>query len=288
MSKFALRECVFVGSVLVVLVSAPDARLAAQPVPPPAATIAAGQPTPIPNLSANPWAGGIGVDFVPVLGSPSPMRQDPAHPFVPNGTGAQPTYRIADLSNPNLKQWAKDLMKKDNDEVLAGKIAFTPRQSCMPAGVPGFILYGGGAVHFVQTPKKVTMVFDGDMQVRHVYMDVPHSKDPKPSWYGESIGRYEGDTLVIDTIGQNASTVLDAYRTPHSDKLHVVERWRITNEGNGLEVLVTIDDPETFNQPWQAIRRYRKAPGTLGEQICAEGNFLLFDYGIPVANKSDF
>ena len=291
MFRLASKHVLLMGGALALVSAALTQDAQAQPAPfnaPAAATIAAGQPTPIPNLSANPWAGGIGVDFVPVLGSPSPLRQDPAHPFVPNGAGAQPTYRIADLSNPNLKQWAKDIMKKDNDEVLAGKIAFTPRQSCMPAGVPGFILYGGGSVHFVQTPKVVTMIFDGDMQVRHVYMDVPHSKDPKPSWYGESIGRYEGDTLVIDTIGQNGKTVLDAYRTPHSDKLHVVERWRITNEGNGLEVLVTIDDPETFNQPWQAIRRYRKIPGMLGEQICAEGNFLLFDYGIPVAKTPDF
>src|SRR5580700_3443965 len=136
---------------------------------------AAAQTASPPDFSSNftSWAAGIGVDFTPVDGSPSPLRQDPAHPFVPNGTGRQPTYRIADLSNPHLKQWAKDIMKKDNDEVIAGKIAFTPRQSCMPAGVPGFILYGGGAVHFVQTPKKVTMVFDGDMQVRHVYMNVP-------------------------------------------------------------------------------------------------------------------
>jgi len=64
----------------------------------PAQGIFAGQPTPIPNLSANPWAGGIGVDFVPVLGSPPILHQDPAHPFVPNGTGAQPTYRVADLA----------------------------------------------------------------------------------------------------------------------------------------------------------------------------------------------
>ena len=78
-----------------------------------------------PDLSSNftSWAAGVGVDFTPVEGSPSPLRQDPAHPFVPNGTGRQPTYRIADLSNPNLKQWAKDIMKKDNDEVIAGKIA---------------------------------------------------------------------------------------------------------------------------------------------------------------------
>jgi hypothetical protein len=102
----------------------------------------------------------------------------------------------------------------------------------MPAGVPGFILYGGGAVRFLQTPKEVTMIFDGDMQVRHVYMDVPHSANVKPSWYGESVGHYEGDTLVVDTVGQNTKTVVDAYRTPHSDKLHVVERWRMVDNGN--------------------------------------------------------
>jgi hypothetical protein len=73
---------------------------------------------------------------------PGIVRVDPAHPYVPNGTGAQPTYRIAHLTNPNLKPWVKERMKKDNDEVLAGKIAFTPRSSCRPAGVPGFMSYG--------------------------------------------------------------------------------------------------------------------------------------------------
>jgi len=245
----------------------------------------------IPDFSSNQtaWANGIGVDFAAVPGAPPINHQDPAHPFVPNGTAAQPTYRIADLAaNTNLKQWAKDIMKKDNDEVLKGKIAFTPRQSCMPAGIPGFILYGGGTTYFVQTPKEVTMIFDGDMQVRHVYMNVPHSKNPKPSWYGESVGHYEGDTLVIDTIGQNTKTLVDVYRTPHSEKLHVVERWRMIDDGKGLEVLVTIDDPDTYNQPWQATRRYRRVQQAVSEQVCAEGNFLLFDYGLPVAKTPDF
>ena len=98
----------------------------------------------------------------------------------------------------------------------------------------------------------------------------------------------EGDTLVVDTIGQNTKTVVDAYRTPHSDKLHVVERWRMVDNGNTLEVLVTVDDSDTYNQPWQGLRRYRRAQGQLGEQICAEGNFLLFDYGVPVAKTPDF
>jgi hypothetical protein len=69
-----------------------------------------------------------------------PVASDSAHPYVPNGNSAQPTYRIADIGNPNLKPWVKEAMKKDNDEVLAGKITFS---SCVPAGVPAFMAYGG-------------------------------------------------------------------------------------------------------------------------------------------------
>jgi len=242
----------------------------------------------IPDFSSDTWAGGVGRDFIAVPGSPSPNRQDPAHPFVPNNSGKQPTYRIADLSNPNLKQWVKDVMKKDNDEVLAGKIAFTPRQSCKPAGVPAFMMFGGGNLHFVQTPKEVSIIFDGDQQVRHIYMDVPHSKNVQPSWYGESVGHYEGDELVVDTIGLNTKTFVDAYRTPHSDKLHVVEHWKTIDDGNQLEVAMMIDDPDAFNQPWKAMARYRRVQNPYVEEVCAEGNFMLFDYGIPVAAKADF
>jgi hypothetical protein len=123
------------------------------------------------------------------------QHRHPAHPFVPKNTGRQPTYRIADLTNPNLKPAAKARMKKDNDEVLAGKIAFTARSSCQPAGVPGFDSFGGAQPYFfVQTPKEVLIIFSSDEQVRHVYLDVPHSPNLKPSWYGESIGHYEGDS----------------------------------------------------------------------------------------------
>src|ERR1700704_3924239 len=171
MTRIASIERLFAGCALTVLACATAALAASSNASPP-------------DFSSNgtAWITPNGGELTAVPGSPSPLRQDPAHPFVGNGQGKQPTYRIADLSNPNLKQWAKDVMKKDNDEVVAGKIAFTPRQSCMPAGVPGFILYGGGAVRFLQTPKEVTMIFDGDMQVRHVYMDVPYSENVKPSW----------------------------------------------------------------------------------------------------------
>jgi hypothetical protein len=82
---------------------------------------------------------------------------------------------------------------------------------------PGFL---------AQTPKEVWIIVPSNQQVSRVYMDVPHSANPKPCWCGESVGHYEGDTLVIDTIGLYDKTVVDVYRTPHTEKLHVVERWR--------------------------------------------------------------
>ncbi len=237
------------------------------------------------------WQGGNGVNFIAVPGSPRPVTNDPAHPHISNGEATrrniQPTYRIADLTNPNLKQWAKDVMKKDNDEVLAGKVGYTPGSSCKPAGVPAFML-DGGPFFFVQTPKKVTIIAQGGPDVRHIYMDAPHSKNIKPSWYGESVGHYEGDTLVIDTIGLNTKSFVDHFRTPHTEKLHVVERWRMIEGGKQIESLITIDDPDTFNQPWQAVLRWNRVQRTLPEIICAEGNLTLFDYDTPMDDTPDF
>jgi hypothetical protein len=248
----------------------------------------------VPDFSSNlaGWVN-IGGDFQPVDGAPAPSRSDPAHPYVTNQDfrlhGTQPTFRVADLTHPNIKPWAKELMKRENDKVLAGGIGYTPRSSCMPAGVPLFLMFPvAEPLYFLQTPKQVTMIFAGDAQVRRVYLDVPHSKTPKPSWYGESVGHYEGDTLVIDTIGMNAKTYVDNYRTPHTEKLHVVERWKLADDKT-LQVTLTVDDPDTFNAPWQATHRYRRIqrPATY-EEVCAENNQQMFDYRIPVANKPDF
>jgi hypothetical protein len=282
MSSFAWSARFIAGSVLTGFIGATAAApaLAQQKAGPP-------------DFSSNQvgWVGvnGGGPGFEPVPGLLPPISSDPAHPFVPNGAGRQPTYRIADLTNPNLKPWVKEHMKKDSDEVLAGKIAFTARSSCMPAGVPGFMAYGGASpVYFVQTPKQVWMVYSGDAQVRRIYLDVQHSEHPKPSWYGESVGHYEGDTLVIDTIGLNAKTVVDPYRTPHTEKLHVVERWKMAADGQAMDVTFTVEDPDAFNAPWSGTRRYRRVQQPLLEEVCAENNQHLFDYHIPVANKPDF
>jgi hypothetical protein len=122
MSSFAFRDKLLAGVIFAGVSAAAIAPAVAQ------------QETP--DFSSNNvgWVGlnGGGPFFEPVPGRLPPVTQDPAHPFVPNGVGKQPTYRIADLSNPNLKPWVKEHMKKDNDEVLAGKVAFTAGSSCMP------------------------------------------------------------------------------------------------------------------------------------------------------------
>jgi len=247
----------------------------------------------MPNFGGKEGIGwvGIGGEFLSVPGDmgPKPNYFYPKYPYVPNNTGRQPTYRIADLTHPNLKPWVKERMKKDNDEVLAGKIGFTARSSCMMAGVPAVWGYGGPSpFYFIQTPKQVWIVFSGDQQVRRVYMDTPHSEKPKPSWYGESIGRYEGDTLVVDTIGLTDKTFVDNYRTPHTPKMRVVERFKLVEDGAQMEMQFTIHDPDSFHEPWSALRRFRRASQTYHEEVCAEGNRMLFDYNIPQAGKADF
>jgi hypothetical protein len=235
----------------------------------------------------------VGPDYQPVAGALGPVASDPAHPYLSNAAarraGSQPTFRVADLTNPNLKPWAKAVMKRENDKVLAGGIGYTPRSSCMPAGVPAFMLFPVvEPLYVLQSPKQVTMVFSGDAQVRRIYLDVPHSAHPKPSWYGESVGHYEGDTLVIDTIGLNDKSYLDNYRTPHSEKLHVVERWKLVDPMT-IQVVFTVDDPDTFSEPWTASYGFRRIERPMPyEEVCAENNQHLFDYHVPTANRPDF
>ena len=228
-------------------------------------------------------------DFIPPLEGPKPVSFDPAYPYVPNNARRQPTFRIADLSNPNVLPWAKAQMKTSNEAVLAGKIAYTPRSSCRPAGVPAFMLFIVEPIFFVQSPREVLIIYSGDQQVRRVDLDVPHSANPKPSWYGESIGRYQNGALVIDTIAFNDKTFVDNYRTPHTDKLHVVEHWKLTDGGKMLEAQFRVEDPGAFVAPWSGLQRYRRVQETMGEQVCAENNTgAVFDYHIPFADKPDF
>ncbi len=234
----------------------------------------------------------IGTDYEAVPGGPTPVTYDPAHRYVPNGSGEQPTFRVADINNPNLTQFAKDELKKSNDMVLKGFAMYARESRCWASGVPTYLLNPAQPTFILQEPKKITMMWQMDQQVRHIYMNVPHSRNPKPSWYGESVGHYEGDTLVVDTIGQNTKTFIDNYRTPHSDKLHVIERFHLVENGAKLQADITIEDPAALIQPLHVTHQWRKVQGPMIESRCADGeSFNPFEQQaepIPTADKADF
>jgi hypothetical protein len=247
-----------------------------------------------PDFSAN-NAGWIamGTDWDALPGSPPPVKQDPAHRYVPNNTGAQPTFRIADINNPNLTEFAKASLKKTNDDVLAGKPMWSRSARCWATG-PAFLLTPAQPMYFIQAPQQVRILAQHDNDVRRIYLDVPHSANVKPSWYGESVGRYEGDTLVVDTIGFNDKTFIDNFRTPHSEKLHLVERYRLIDNGERLEAEVTIEDPAVLIKPLHVSHRWRRVQQPIQEWRCAAGesnnpfSFAPDVDRLPTAAKSDF
>jgi hypothetical protein len=238
----------------------------------------------------------FGVDDLlpPPAGGPGPITSDEAHPYVPNNYGPRSTYRVADFSNPILQSWTIPSMKKANDEVLAGKVPFRARERCWPVGVPGFDAYSlVEPFYFYQTPGEVVVIAQNGPEVRHIYLNVTHSKDVKPSWYGESVGHYEnGDTLVIDTIGISAKSFVDNYRTPHTDQLHVVERWKLAADGKMVDVSIFVEDPGAFTTPWTAVQRWRRAENApISPIACNENNGDFFGQGlvpVPEATKPDF
>ena len=236
-----------------------------------------------------------GDDFLRPDSGPGPVTYDPAHPYVPtNPAGTrQPTYHVADVTNPILKPWAAKEMRRANQEVLSGGVPFVPRERCWPAGVPGFVLEPPFNISiFIETPKEILFIHQQDQQIRHIYMNVPHSAHPKPSWTGESVGHFEGDELVVDTIGVDERTLMDNYRTPHTDKLHVVERFRLSNGGKTLTDTVRVEDSGAFNMPWTAVQRWKRTSrGPIEEISCAENNQNFYNYEvrpIPQAGKPDF
>ena len=175
----------------------------------------------------------------------------------------------------------------------SGKVPFRARERCWPVGVPGFDAYSPAEpFYFLQRANEIVVINPGGPEIRHIYLDVPHSKNIKPSWYGESVGHYEdGDTLVIDTIGISPKSYVDNYRTPHTDQLHVVERWKLAADGNKVDVSVFVEDPGAFTTPWTAVQRWRRYNEPLSGATCNENNGDFFDHGlvpIPQAAKPDF
>jgi hypothetical protein len=252
---------------------------------------------PVPDFAPDSATGWLAQDdeFIPPPDGPGPIVSDPAHPYISFykwRTNPSPAFRVADLTNPILQPWVKERLKKVNERALSGKVVSIPKERCWPVGVPAFLLLPATPVYFIQTPREVLMIWTQDHQVRRVSLNVPHSAGIKPSWFGESIGRYEGDTLVVDTIGHSTRTFVDNYQTPHTDALHVVERFRMIDGGKTLEVKAHVEDPGAFTTPWDAVQRYgRVKQGPLPEMACAENNDDYFHHGLdpmPHADTPDF
>jgi len=160
---------------------------------------------------------------------------------------------------PWALKMAKERMSKDD-----------PEANCLPTGVPRLAPYPW---NIVQGPKYTYILFEGNIHsYRQIFMDGrKHSADPNPTWYGESIGKYDGDTLVIDTIGFNDKFWFDFAGHPHTEKLHTIERYRRPDLGH-LEWETTIDDPGAYTKPFTLYGHASLQTDDILEYICQENN----------------
>jgi hypothetical protein len=232
----------------------------------------------------------------PPAGLRGPIKSHPKYPYHGNNDGpGQVTARIGNDTDPILKPWAVLQMRESNEEVLSGKRGegFMAQSSRYPGGVPGQLLYPAEPIYFIQKPTQVWMIWQRDHLVRRIYLTDKHSPNLKLSWFGESIGRYEsGDTLVVDTIGLSTrNSYIDNWRTPHSEQLHVIERFKLSADRRSLEALVKVEDPEAFNEPLFMKQMWRKMANPMLETVCAENNVDFFNqnmFPIPQAEEPDF
>ena len=176
------------------------------------------------------------------------------------------------------------------------------------------------AMQMLQLPDKVVMLFNEDHEVRRVRLNQPHPAKVTPSWYGDAVGRYEGDALVIDTVGVKTDrphAMVDLFGTPYTDKLHVVERYRLVDHAEAkdamargmkenrratgpydpnykdkyLQVLFTIEDERAFTTPWTAVMIYLRDRSEFPEAVCAENTFYFHNNksaDFPHADRPDF
>ncbi len=154
-----------------------------------------------------------------------------------------------------------------------GRNELDPNNNCFPAG-PTRILLAANPFEIVQNPNRVLLLYEWDHWTQQIWTDGRgHPKDLDPSWFGHSIGNWEGDTLVVDTVGLNDKTWLDAGGHVHSDALHLVERFRRVDHDT-LVVDLTFDDPKAYTKPWTGQRVYKLQPTLeLKEHVVCEDRF---------------
>jgi len=266
----------------------------------------------IPNFSGV-WAHTSITGFEPLASGPTSLRN-----LSRRGITSDNRQLVGDYRNPILKADAADIVKKHGEISLAGIGYPTPRNQCWPGGVP-FVFTTTG-IQILQQPDEITILYYDDHEVRHVRMNQRHPRIITPSWFGDSVGHFEGDTLVIDTVGIKVGpyAMVDWYGTPHTPALHVVERYRLLDyegakeglerdakenfqvqldtidpnyKGKHLQLQFTVEDEGVFKMPWSATMTYRPQVTEWEESVCAENPKKYGtekDVAVPIAAKPDF
>ena len=266
----------------------------------------------IPDFSGNwrrsglPW-------FEPPASGPGPVTNRSRKNGVSNYD-----QLVGDYTNPILQPWAADVVKKYGEISLAGVTFPNPSNQCWPEPVPFIFKHMGLLV--LQQPHQITMVFNEDHEVRHVRLEGSHPAEVTPSWHGDAVAHFEGDTLVVDTVANKTDrpfAMIDLFGTPYTKALHVVERYRLVDhdavkdalergskentqgggpidrdyEGQFLQVQITVEDKGVFTTPWTATVTYARDSRDWPEIACAE-NIHEYYYNknseVPTAGKPDF
>lgn len=227
---------------------------------------------------------------------------------------------VGDYTNPILQPWAAEVVKKKGELSLAGVTYPNPANQCWPEPPP--FLFKHMAMEMLQRPDKIVMLFNEDHEVRYVRLNQSHPAKVTPSYHGDAVGHYEGDTLVIDTVGIKTDrpyAMVDLYGTPYTEKLHLVERYRLLDRDAAkgtleraakelwrpagpfppnpdykdkfLQVDLTVEDEGAFTTPWTASIIYVRDHVEWPEVVCAEnpaGFHSDKNIGVPHAEKVDF
>jgi hypothetical protein len=256
--------------------------------------LAAAQDEAIPDFSGF-WAHGVDqIVFYPTgEGGPDPVMDIQNADCLPDcaaHVSGQPF--VGDAANPNLTPLGAAAVQAMGDRWRSGEVVNVATELCGLSGVP-HVLTIFGLVQILQMPDQITILYERDHQFRRIRMNQDHIRDPEPSWYGDSVGHYEGDTLVVDTVGLNDRSLIDRFGVPQTTETHVVERYRISDDGRSLVAHVTVTDPEMFVAPWSGRITYslRANAMSIEEMICAENNKDAAtgeDYPIPTALSADF
>jgi hypothetical protein len=298
---------------LLVTLAAMACPAAAQQAASPAPTkVAAHSTAEIPDFSGV-WRHGSLPWFEPPESGPAPVTNLSRRNGVSNYD-----QLVGDYNNPILQPWAAEVVKRYGKISLAGVTFPSPSNQCWPEPVP--YIFKHGAMQVLQQNDKITILYNENHEIRWIRLNEPHPSPLKPSWHGDSVGHYEGDTLVIDTTGVNPNRpypMIDLFGTPYTKALHVVERYRLLDyaeakgalergdkelmrnggplsagyTGKYLQIHLTVEDEGAFTTPWTTTITYAKDTNEWREVDCAENRHEYYnskESDVPRANRSDF